>query len=524
MTLTSGSKGQAGAELVIFNGVSGVDGNYPFPRTTVRDLAALANGKRLERPFLEKLRGWLAELLNSERGPDRTPRAEFVEQRTLHARAAPRRNPEQTLRDEFNPSDLGSAGWGVIFPRDSDPRIREALRPLLEWRRTQAAALEEKRFREFSEEGGYTAGESMCDFFCRHDVEFGAVDPDQLPYHLLIVGGPHEIPFSFQYDLDVRYAVGRLDFDRPQEYAAYAESVVAAERADNGFFTKTERCMTFFCPANSDYSSLRIREELVGGLVSRFSAVRQPGWGVQSVLDDDATQESLCNLLAGVAKPDILFTACHGLIFPPGHALQRAKQGALFCKNRYGKTPLDSSVSAGEISDQARVHGLITFQFACHSAGTPEFQSEGFASKRVVREAPRPFTARLPQRLLGHPNGGALAVIGNVSRVWTYSFTGFGKPPHLNTFEDVLRRILRGETVGRALELLNLRYAQLAAELLSLRELERLEPTDGARDEKVAILYCAAKDARSYVLLGDPAVRIRPAAASRIHEANSQAV
>jgi hypothetical protein len=348
----------------------------------------------------------------------------------------------------------------------------------------------------------------MRDFFYRHDVEFGAVDPRRMPYYLLLVGGPDEVPFSFQYDLDVRYAVGRLDFDSPQEYAAYAESVVAAEKAGTGSSPRAERRMTFFCPDNSDDASLRIREELVGGLVSRFSAVRQPDWNVQSVLDDDATQESLCDLLEGDGMPDVLFTACHGLTFPSGHPLQREKQGALHCKSRAGAAPLESSVSATEISDQARVHGLIAFNFACYSAGNPGLELEDLEPKESVRRANRPFTARLPQRLLGHPNGGALAVVGHVSRAWTYSFSGFGKAPQLNTFEDVIRRILRGGRVGHALELFNLSYAEKAAELMNLRELDQLAPSNGQREGQLALAYCIAKDARNYVVLGDPAVRL----------------
>jgi hypothetical protein len=125
-----------------------------------------------------------------------------------------------------DPTDLSSAGWGIVLPEKADPAAKEALSELISHRKAVAAHL----YQELE----YRDGESKIEFLTRHKLgPAQPVDPETLPYYLLLVGDPEQIPFSFQYQLGVQCAVGRLFFDTADEYRSYAHSVVRAETASD---------------------------------------------------------------------------------------------------------------------------------------------------------------------------------------------------------------------------------------------------------------------------------------------------
>ena len=124
-----------------------------------------------------------------------------------------------------------------------------------------------------------------------------------------------------------------------------------------------------------------------------------------------------------------------------------------------------------------------------------------------MKIAEQPFVAALPQRLLSHPNGGALAVLGHVERAWGYSIKPPGVGAQLQPFRNLIGRILSGEPVGNSTKDFSDKYAVLSAELLS--ELDESQPGGKPKDSELAWKWIERNDAQNYVVLGDPAVRVR---------------
>jgi hypothetical protein len=476
--------------MLWFNGLDGRLGTYLLPPVPPRQLADFACGAALDPARVRELQAWVA------RGEGKARRG---------------------LKEGLDPGKLDEAGWGVIFAASAEPEaLREALAPLLDLRRAQAGKRQERFFREFAGGDGYREGESKVAFLARHGAGPGPADPEKVPYYLLLVGDPEAIPFSFQYQLDVQYAVGRLCFDEIHEYRAYAESVVAAE---TGGGRRRRAC--FFAPANPDdpvtqSTSAHLAQPVAAGVLRD-----QPGWEVETVLGEEATRGRLGSLLD--QAPAFLFAACHGLGFAADDPDQRERQGALVCQDwagpGQGGIDREQYFAAEDVGDHADVHGLVAFCFACFGAGTPhwdEFVRRSQGERRALSSGS--FLGRLPQRLLGHPKGGALAVVGHVDRAWGFSLVWPGAGPQTTVFESTLRRLLDGQPVGWAMEFFNQRYAELASDLAA--EVESLGFGKTLDEKVIADLWTASHDARNYTIVGDPAVRVTALPNQEVHREN----
>src|SRR5258706_14046067 len=175
------------------------------------------------------------------------------------------------------------------------------------------------------------------------------------------------------------------------------------------------------------------------------------------MLVEDATKVSLLEALHGPKPPAMLFTASHGMALRSGQAAQAATQGALLCQDwpGFGSVRAEHFLAATDIADDANVNGVVALLFACFGAGTPDadqFLMDLSQAGKAPPLAPQPFVAALPRRLLAHPNGSALAVIGHVDRAWGFSIQAQKvTDPQIGTFRNSIGDILSGAPVGHAI-------------------------------------------------------------------------
>ena len=381
-------------------------------------------------------------------------------------------------------TDLDELGWGVIYAHDADPAIREALAELLSHRKAQMPEGSRGRYREFRGYEGYQPGETARSFLDRHGAGSDDTGTAHIPYYLLIVGDPATIPFEFQYGLDSQpYAVGRIWFERDGQpdldaFARYARSVRTAE----GDTFSLPRQAVVFGPQNPDVPILEISSRVLLEPLQRRLRTAVPEWELTTFQKEQATKSRLGRILGGPETPSLLVAVCHGTSYSAGHDLQLRRQGALYCQDwagggRRGTPEPSEYFSADDVPDDARLLGLVAFLLAPHSAGTPEREnyihrlpSDG--NPRTI--ASRPFLARLPQRLLSHPGGGALAVVGHVEHL--YSFTVSDRPesdtverfdPGTDAIIRTVARVMMGHTVGSAVDLLNAVCSNLSSEVIN---------------------------------------------------------
>ncbi|MDQ1473572.1 MAG: hypothetical protein QOJ99_5052 [Bryobacterales bacterium] len=410
-----------------------------------------------------------------------------------------------------DPADLTQTGWGILFASDADPRIKEQLQPLLDLRRKQVQ--DPKLFRVFEGPTGVQPGQSAGSWAMSRSVSLAApVDPRKgVPYYLLIVGTLERIPFEFQTLFDLQWAVGRLHFDDIADYGRYAQKVVAYE--DPGFRPVQHKNAAAWLTRNPlDIATSMLSGAILEDFGGADKLGERRGFSFDCFSGEQASKQQLQDIMRGNitgGPPALLFTGSHGAEWPMmDPAQQRRFQGALVTQAWSSGQPLDDTnqFSGDDVPADASLHGMIAFLFACYSGGCPAEDNFFFnPDGSKISVAPAPLIARLPQVMLSR---GALAVIAHVDRAFTYTFEDLLGTPQCQTLRTPLEGLMKGQPIGLAVDAINLQWSTLAAQL-GVALGGSVPSAQGPQPPFITNLYIARDDARNYMVLGDPAVRLR---------------
>jgi hypothetical protein len=417
------------------------------------------------------------------------------------------------LMEGFDPRDLAQAGWGIILAANANPAILDALAPLLDLRRKQTG----ERFRIFQGKEGFESGrDTKTSFLARKGAGPGPADPDRVPYYLLLAGSPEEIPYRFQSQLDIQYAVGRVCFDTLDDYAAYAATVARTER--EGARVKREpvrrpcRAVVFGVSHPDDSHTQLSVYTLIQPLADTLSS-RYPDLKMTTLIGTEASKRNLIRVLSEDTAPKLLITSGHGIVFPESDPRYVAHQGALVCADWPGPTawrgplPPDFYFSADDISDSMHLDGMIALHYSSFSAGASPLQKPAMKDVGLDPYGYRkPLVSKSAKLMLAHRQGGALAVVGLIDQEWGYVLHGDKGDGHTKVVQSVVMRLLDGFPVGNALEYVNDRYAELSVILSS--DMEEISFGKQANPRELVQMWTENRDVRSFVTFGDPAVRL----------------
>ena len=420
-----------------------------------------------------------------------------------------------------DPNDLTQTGWCILFASDADPAIKAQLQPLIDLRHTQVA--DDNLFKVFEgNDSGVRPGQTADNWVQYRGVSLTAqVDPTAgVPYYVLIVGQPDRIPFEFQNLLKMQWAVGRLAFDNIEDYGRYARAVVEYESPS---FRPVQRknAAVWITHNDGDLATGMLSDALCpnfldthrplgsgrGKIHPRRLHHLEPQTGHQTAIHRHAARRCPRRTAA------VLFTGSHGAEYPIADpALQRRMQGSLFTQEWVRGTPASDNnlMSVEDIPADAKLQGTMSFLFACYSGGCPADNNYYFGTNGAkIPVAPSPLIAALPQALLSH---GTLAVIAHIDLAFPYAFQDVTGSPQVQAVRDPLTYLMLGRRAGYAADCLSDRWSHLCAQLIESEA--RTVSTDPnapqpLNDAGRTALTIARDDARNYIVLGDPAARLR---------------
>jgi hypothetical protein len=401
--------------------------------------------------------------------------------------------------DGFDYNDLSLTGWAVLFGSSVSQDIRDQLKPLLALRAKQVGDKNPALFQIFDKDHcPYTPGQSADNWLGQMKLSSNTqVKPEKgVPFYLMIVASPEEIPFEFQYQMDIYWGVGRLWLENTADYGTYAQAVIDSEV--NGL-SGIQRALRIFAPRfEGDDATNMVCDQLVKPLVDAGVGSRQ-SFRIDVTSGTEATKDALLALY-GLQKdrPAICFAASHGMLCQPNGKLQAGTMGALLTQDyKKGDVPKEANYLAARHLDPSQIdlRGTVHILCACYGAGWPAVSS--YYGETV---ADKPAVAALPQRILAR---GGLAVLGHIDRAWSYSYVGGDGIDRTAEYQSILSRLTKGFRAGYVTDSFNIRWNVLAGYISQQQKANLIQST-----EQLQNLWIEHDDARGYILHGDPAVQL----------------
>jgi hypothetical protein len=348
------------------------------------------------------------------------------------------------------------------------------------------------------------------------EVNYSTLDKGRVPYYILIVGGPDQVPFAFQALLNSIASVGRVDFDTPEELRRYIQKVIRLERAQKPL---VDRSAVFFATDHgimdpTYYSRLYMAQPLADFAEHSF------GMKVTRLFEYLATKQELLAEGDG-SHPALVFTASHGAVAPGQPTdMQKQSYGAIYCEPVSGPArPQGNVLAAKDIPPESPfLEGTVFFQFACFGYGNPAKSDFELWLGEPQMNAKVDFVSALPKRLLSNPRG-PIAYIGHVDAAWLHGFVSDPNHPRIKErwhrriepFVSAVKTLLEVQPVGLAMGKMYKRFDLENSQMVN----SYIEVMRG--DKEVTPEYhqwladkCISRsDAQNYMVFGDPAARLR---------------
>jgi hypothetical protein len=408
-------------------------------------------------------------------------------------------------------------GWGIILPDvNGDGKDKALALDAPECIRKLIA----ERSKAFAAQGGVPVFRYRADLDLgllrryaadggESDPGFGGergIGPNKVPWYLLIVGPPTDIPWRLQYRLQLDAYVGRLDLD-PAGLERYVDALLS-DWTGSG----VKRSKPVFWAVDHGVKDITrvMRRTIAEKLAREFAQDTDKDFDMaQGVLSDEqATHVKLGGALEA-RHPAFVVTTSHGATLPLDDAKILAARLGL---------PVDV---ANAIMDPATLttswspYGAIWYAHACCSAGCERVSSFTGAAKAdstlakmlVALGTIGPCTAPLPKLLLGGPSP-ARAFVGHVEPTfdWTLRDVRNGQTltaPIVDSFYSELHLAAR-PPLGYSMRVYNRGIGALWRDYYTATsEVDEHLPSE----ESVRRTKLVASDREAMVLLGDPTVR-----------------